>query len=236
MKSRNLVITFVLALSTFAITCDNSANYEKAPKVNLSTNIDSVSFALGYQNAFFLASEGVEGLNYEQYLSGFINGMDGNESLDNFQRNQIINEFRISIQQAQFDKNTAKGEEFLAANRNKAGVRQTDSGLQIRVIEEGSGKSPKEDDEVEVHYEGTLISGEVFDSSYQRGETAIFPLNRVIPGWTEGVQLMKEGGTYELVVPGNLAYGPNAPGGLIGPNETLIFKVELIKVQPNATE
>lgn len=230
MKSRNLAIIFTLLLTAFVISCDSSGNYDKAPKIKLDTNIDSVSFALGYQNAQFLAMEGANDLNYEQYLSGFINGMNGNETLDDMQRGQIINDYRIALQQVQVDENTAIGEAFLAENREKEGVTETESGLQIKVIEEGTGKSPNEEDEVEVHYEGTLIDGQVFDSSYQRGEPAVFPLNRVIPGWTEGVQLMKEGGTYELYVPGDLAYGPNSPGSPIGPNETLIFKVELLKV------
>ena len=125
-----------------------------------------------------------------------------------------------------------KGEAFLKENAKKEGVKTTASGLQYKVIKEGEGKSPKATDTVKVNYEGKLIDGKIFDSSYKRGEPIEFPLNGVIPGWTEGVQLMKEGATYEFVIPSKLAYGERgAPGGTIPPNATLIFKVELIQVK-----
>lgn len=124
-----------------------------------------------------------------------------------------------------------KGQEFLKENAKQEGVKTTASGLQYKVLREGSGKQPSATDTVEVNYEGKLINGTVFDSSYKRGQSISFPLNQVIPGWTEGVQLMKEGAKYQFYIPSNLAYGPRGAGGLIGPNETLIFDVELIKVQ-----
>jgi FKBP-type peptidyl-prolyl cis-trans isomerase FkpA len=125
----------------------------------------------------------------------------------------------------------AKGEAFLKENGAKDGVVTTASGLQYKVITEGAGKSPKATDTVEVHYEGTLINGNVFDSSYRRKESIEFPLNRVIAGWTEGVQLMKEGAKYRFFIPSKLAYGTRGAGRDIGPNEALIFDVELIKVK-----
>jgi FKBP-type peptidyl-prolyl cis-trans isomerase len=125
-----------------------------------------------------------------------------------------------------------KGVQFLAENATKKGVKVTPSGLQYEVITEGTGKSPKATDTVQVHYKGTLLDGTEFDSSYKRGQPATFPLNRVIPGWTEGVQLMKEGSKYKFFIPSKLAYGASGtPGGPIGPNEALIFEVELLKVQ-----
>jgi len=125
-----------------------------------------------------------------------------------------------------------KGQAFLQENAKKEGVKTTASGLQYKVLTEGKGKSPKASDTVTVNYRGTLLDGTEFDSSYKRGEPISFPLNRVIPGWTEGVQLMKEGAKYQFYIPANLAYGKNGtPGGPIGPDETLIFDVELIKVQ-----
>jgi FKBP-type peptidyl-prolyl cis-trans isomerase FkpA len=125
-----------------------------------------------------------------------------------------------------------KGVQFLAENATKEGVKVTPSGLQYKVITEGTGKSPKATDTVQVHYRGTLLDGTEFDSSYKRGQPATFPLNRVIAGWTEGVQLMKEGGKYQFFIPSKLAYGSSGtPGGPIGPNEALIFEVELLKVQ-----
>jgi len=129
------------------------------------------------------------------------------------------------------EKNQKEGAAFLAANAKKAGVKSTPSGLQYLVIKEGAGKKPTAADAVTVHYRGTLINGSEFDSSYKRNQPATFPLNQVIKGWTEGVQLMKEGGKYRFFIPSELAYGSRGAGGLIGPNATLIFEVELISVQ-----
>lgn len=124
-----------------------------------------------------------------------------------------------------------KGKAFLAENAGKPGVQQTASGLQYKILKEGTGKSPKATDTVLVHYRGTLLDGREFDSSYKRNEPISFPLNRVIPGWTEGLQLAKEGGKIELYIPSELAYGSRGAGGAIGPDETLIFEVELLEVK-----
>lgn len=125
----------------------------------------------------------------------------------------------------------ALGEKFLQENATKEGVVTTASGLQYKVLTEGTGKSPKATDTVLVHYAGTLINGTEFDSSYRRKEPIEFPLNRVIAGWTEGVQLMKEGAKFRFFIPSKLAYGTRGAGRDIGPNETLIFEVELLKVR-----
>lgn len=124
-----------------------------------------------------------------------------------------------------------KGRQFLDENAKKDGVKSTPSGLQHEVLTPGTGKSPKASDVVLVHYRGTLIDGTEFDSSYKRGEPIEFPLNQVIRGWTEGVQLMTEGAKFRFVIPSDLAYGPRGAGGVIGPDETLIFEVELLKVR-----
>jgi len=124
-----------------------------------------------------------------------------------------------------------KGKAFLAENGKKPGVKTTASGLEYEVITEGKGKSPKATDTVKVNYRGTLIDGTEFDSSYKHGQPIEFPLNQVIPGWTEGVQLMKEGAKYRFYIPSNLAYGSRGAGGVIGPDETLIFDIELLKVE-----
>lgn len=132
---------------------------------------------------------------------------------------------------AAFEKNKAAGEKFLAANKSKAGVKSTASGLQYQVIKEGSGPTPKVNSQVKVHYRGTLIDGTTeFDSSYARNEPATFALNQVIAGWTEGLQLMKAGSKYKLYIPSALAYGENGQGPVIGPNATLVFEVELLEV------
>jgi FKBP-type peptidyl-prolyl cis-trans isomerase len=129
------------------------------------------------------------------------------------------------------EENKVAGEKFLAENAKKPNIKTTASGLQYEVITPGSGKTnPKATDTVTVHYKGTSIDGKEFDSSYSRGTPTSFPLNGVIPGWTEGVQLMTEGAKYKFYIPSNLAYGENGAGRSIGPNETLIFDVELIKI------
>lgn len=129
------------------------------------------------------------------------------------------------------EENKVAGEKFLAENAKKPTVKTTTSGLQYEVITAGTGKvKPNASDSVTVHYKGTTIDGKEFDSSYSRGEPTSFPLNAVIPGWTEGVQLMTEGAKYKFFIPSNLAYGENGAGGAIGPNEALIFDVELIKI------
>ncbi len=129
------------------------------------------------------------------------------------------------------EENRAASEAFLKENGSKDNIVTTKSGLQYEVLSQGGGKSPVATDNVTVHYKGTTIDGSVFDSSYDRGSPATFPLNRVISGWTEGLQLMKEGAKYRFFIPSNLAYGERGAGRLIGPNAALIFEVELIKVQ-----
>ncbi len=129
------------------------------------------------------------------------------------------------------DENKAAGEKFLAENAKKPNIKTTASGLQYEVLTPGKGKAnPLATDTVTVHYKGTSIDGKEFDSSYSRGEPTSFPLNAVIPGWTEGVQMMTEGAKYKFFIPSNLAYGENGAGGAIGSNEALIFDVELIKI------
>ncbi len=132
--------------------------------------------------------------------------------------------------------NVTEGESFLAGNADKAGVMVTDSGLQYEVITAGDGDKPSATDRVTVHYRGTLLNGQEFDSSYSRGQPATFALNQVIPGWTEGVQLMSVGSTYKFFVPSALAYAERGAGQLIGPNATLIFDVELISIDSQGTE
>ena len=132
------------------------------------------------------------------------------------------------------EKNLKAGELFLAENGKKEGVKTTASGLQYKVVKSGSGKTPAVTDTVKVHYHGTLIDGTVFDSSVDRGEPVTFPVNGVIPGWTEALQLMKEGDKWQLVIPSKLAYGENGAGGKIGPNAVLQFDVELLGIEGDA--
>ena len=182
--------------------------------------------------------EAVKDLNLDTFEKGFRDGYEGNDSaLTQEQMQEVLMTYQKE-QEEQFAKdmqtkateNKTAGTAFLAENAKKEGVKQTDSGLQYKVLKEGTGKSPKATDVVEVNYEGKLIDGTVFDSSYERGEPIEFPLNQVIAGWTEGLQLMKEGGKYEFYIPSDIAYGEAGNAG-IEPNSTLIFTVELLKVK-----
>lgn len=132
------------------------------------------------------------------------------------------------------EKNKKEGEAFLAENKKKEGVKTLPSGLQYKVLKTGEGKPPKATDTVKTHYRGTLIDGTEFDSSYRRNEPAVFPVNGVIPGWTEALQLMPVGSKWQLFVPSALAYGENGAGNVIGPNATLLFEVELLGIEPKA--
>ena len=151
---------------------------------------------------------------------------------------QVMQEFFQQLQEANaarqrelMETNRLAGEAFLAENRTKAGVVETPSGLQYEVLTEGTGLSPSATNQVTVHYEGRLLDGKVFDSSYERGEPSVFHVNRVIAGWTEGVQLMKVGSKFRFFIPPNLGYGENGSGQDIGPNATLIFEVELLGIE-----
>lgn len=145
---------------------------------------------------------------------------------------QEIQETMVAFQKELMEKHKKQGENFLAENKKKEGVKTLPSGLQYKVIKAGTGKKPKLDDTVAVHYRGTLIDGTEFDSSYRRGQPATFQVSGVIPGWTEALQLMEQGAKWQLFIPSNLAYGERGtPGGQIGPNATLIFEVELISIQ-----
>jgi FKBP-type peptidyl-prolyl cis-trans isomerase len=154
------------------------------------------------------------------------------------EREKVKADITRKLQQKQMEERQSKaktakdaGEKFLAENAKKSGVKTTASGLQYEIVQEGSGANPKATDRVTVHYKGTLIDGTEFDSSYSRGQPVTFPLGNVIPGWTEGLQLIKTGGKAKLYIPSNLAYGERGAGAKIGPNETLIFEVELISIE-----
>lgn len=237
----NTLFAGLLTCTVFLFTGCESGSVSNSP--SLSSNIDSVSYSLGYQFASMsLKRQGMDDIDAAKFASGLKTALGEDSSMLSDQEMQrVIQTYQMEAQrratkkrQEEAQKNKEKGEKFLAENKNREGVHVTDSGLQYKVLEEGEGASPDSTDEVRVHYEGTLLDGETFDSSYERGEPVEFPLNQVITGWTEGVQLMKEGGKYKFWIPGELAYGNNTqPGSPIGPNETLIFEVELLKVNPS---
>jgi len=150
--------------------------------------------------------------------------------------NEEIQETMVAFQKEMMEKQKQRGEVFLSENKKKEGVKTLPSGLQYKVIKAGTGKKPKLNNTVTINYRGTLVDGTEFDSSYRHGQPATFPVSGVIPGWTEALQLMEEGAKWQLFTPPNLAYGERGAGGLIGPNATLIFEVELISVQENKQE
>ena len=193
--------------------------------------MDKLSYAWGIAMASQLKGMGVENLNLEDYCAGVKAVFEGTElAVKPEEAQQLINEYLTSLHEKATKLAREAGEKFLAENGKKEGVHTTASGLQYVVEKEGTGKQPKATDEVTVHYTGRLLDGKVFDSSVSRGEPATFPLNRVIPGWTEGLQLMKEGAKYVFFIPSELAYGEHGAGRDIPPHSTLIFEVELIKV------
>ena len=244
-KITSLFSVLIVATALLFTGC-NSNSGSVSTDVSLDTNIDSVSYSLGYQIASMsLKRQGMTDIDAGKFASGLKTALSENDSskLSTSEMQQVVQSYQMQAQQKAQEKrqqeaqsNKKKGEEFLAENKNNEGVQVTDSGLQYKVIEEGSGVSPDSSDKVRVHYKGTLLDGETFDSSYDRGEPVEFPLNQVISGWTEGVQLMEEGAKYKFWIPGKLGYGSNPrPGGPIGPNETLIFEVELLKVNPTGS-
>ena len=193
--------------------------------------MDKLSYSWGIAMASQLKGMGVDNLNLEDYCKAVKTVFDGGElEVTPEEAQKLINEYLTDLQEKALRLNREAGEKFLAENGKKEGVHTTASGLQYVIEKEGTGKSPSATDNVTVHYTGRLLDGRVFDSSVSRGEPATFPLNRVIPGWTEGLQLMKEGAKYVFFIPSDLAYGAQGAGRDIPPHSTLIFEVELIKV------
>lgn len=201
--------------------------------------MDKLSYALGHNIAHQLIGMGLQkSLNIDDYAAAIRDVLEGRQPMmSHTEANAVLEHFFNELEERQQAEaaergKTAKadGEAFLKANATKAGVVTTASGLQYEVVKEGTGRQPKASDTVRCHYEGTLIDGTVFDSSYRRNQPAEFGLRQVIAGWTEGVQLMKEGAVYKFYIPYNLAYGERGAGADIPPYAALIFTVELIKV------
>ena len=200
--------------------------------------MDKVSYALGIGIGRQLSQMGAADLNIDDFAQAIKDVIAGDLKLGDAEAQQIVQEFFAKQEEKQKAEAAEKGkaakqdgEKFLAENGKKEGVITTASGLQYQVLREGNGQSPKATDTVECHYEGTLIDGTKFDSSYDRGQTATLPLNQVIAGWTEGLQLMKEGGKYRFFIPYELGYGERGAGASIPPFSTLVFDVELVSVK-----
>ena len=194
--------------------------------------MDKVSYALGLSLGQNMASSGVKTIEYDDLVAGMKAIMNKEKPAISFDEAQeVLNTFFAELEAQVAGKAKEEGEAFLAANAKREGVIVTASGLQYEVLTAAEGKKPKATDKVKVHYEGTLIDGTVFDSSYRRGEAISFGLNQVIKGWTEGVQLMSVGAKYKFFIPYNLAYGERGAGAQIPPYAALIFTVELLGIE-----
>ena len=219
-----IFVTFSLVLPLFG--------QEKS--LQLKDQKDKVSYSLGLNIGFNLGRQNIS-INPDVLTAGIKDAIAGKPQLTTDQVKETMAAFEKDMTEKQKvagEKNAAEGTKFLEENKKKEGVKTTASGLQYKSIKEGTGAQPKGNDTVTVNYRGTLINGTEFDSSYKRGQPATLPLNGVIKGWTEGLQLMKAGSKYQLFVPPNLAYGDRAVGPDISANSTLIFDVELIGVKP----
>jgi len=194
--------------------------------------MDKISYALGLSMGQNLMGSGVEKLNYQDLAAGIEDVLTHQQPKISYQEaQQVLNTFFQELETKVAGAAKADGEKFLAENAKREGVKVTASGLQYEVLEPSLGQKPKATDTVRVHYEGTLIDGTVFDSSYKRGESISFPLNGVIKGWTEGLQLMSIGSKYKFFIPYQLAYGERGAGASIPPYAALIFTVELLGIE-----
>lgn len=240
------ILQLLVIILVFGACTPKTAPVVQAPpppppaKKMLKTFADTVAYVQGSYIANQVTnSEAPEGfeLALEYVQLGMKEQGDGEARFDEAQQREILTKYQKQVQEAMAKQKEAEeianrkaGDDFLKANALKEGVMTTASGLQYKVEREGTGASPTASDQVEVHYEGRLIDGTVFDSSYKRGETTSFGVGQVISGWTEGLQLMKEGAKYQFYIPAKLAYGDRGAGAKIGPGAVLIFDVELFKV------
>lgn len=224
MKLKKIII-LPLLLGAFVMAEANAAK--------LDTDQQKLSYIFGIQVGQNMQKEGVT-LDMDAFAAGVADMLAGNQpQLDQQTAQKIISDYQAKKAQemaALMNKKQAEAKAFMEENAKNPGVVTTASGLQYEILKEGDGATPTENDKVIANYKGTLVDGTVFDSSYDRGEPATFPVKGVIQGWQEALKMMKEGAKWRIVVPANLAYGPRGAGDLIGPNETLVFEIELIAI------
>lgn len=229
----------VLAMATLFMvslaSCDQKGGINS--NVNLSSATDSASYALGvsYGSGLQQSLHTFPGgtANVDAIIDGFVKGIKADSSglkMNAEEAQAYLNQYVMGAQMKDAQAEQTKGESFLAENKAKSGIITTESGLQYKVIKEGDGPRPVAEDQVKVHYTGRLLDGTVFDSSVDRGEPATFGVTQVIPGWTEGLQIMPVGSKYTFWIPSDLAYGERGAGQLIRPNSTLEFEVELLEI------
>ncbi|WP_234572373.1 FKBP-type peptidyl-prolyl cis-trans isomerase [Rhodohalobacter sp. 614A] len=239
---KHLLLTAAVVF-TATILFSGCNSYDQKASADLSSKTDSLSYSFGYLQGSSLSNEGITDIDMQNYVAGLQAGLDTSDTsiINNMAMQTLIQTYlqememrRIQQQEEDAAEHIERGQAFLEENAQNPDVFETESGLQYRVLEEGDGESPVATDVVRVHYEGRLLSDEVFDSSYERGQPATFPLNRVIEGWTEGLQLMQEGAKYQFFIPSDLAYRNSPPqGSPIPPGAVLIFDVELLEVNPD---
>jgi FKBP-type peptidyl-prolyl cis-trans isomerase FklB len=224
-----IAISFLLAV----IGCSQTASDTNLP---ISSNVDSVSYSIGQDIGKNFKKQDIE-IDPKIMMQGIVDAMADTSMLTDAEIQKVMMNFQVAMREKQqnkmkeaSEKNKAEAEAFFAENKNKEGVITLDSGLQYKVLKSGNGKSPKLSSSVEAHYAGRLIDGTEFDSSYKRGKPQAFKVTGVIKGWTEILQLMKEGDKWEVYIPSDLAYGERGSGPTIGPNAALIFEMELISV------
>lgn len=230
--------SFLMGMSAVALTMG-----AQVFGADFKNDKEKVSYVIGHQIGSDMQRSGAD-IDTDAMMKGVKDALAGTASKISPEDSQkVMNDFRTAMRTKMEDKrkkegeaNAKEGKEFLAKNAKEKGVKVTPSGLQYLVVTEGKGTPPKATDTVKVHYKGTLLNGKEFDSSFKRNEPATFPVNGVIKGWTEALQLMKPGSKYKLWIPSDLAYGDRGAGAEIGANSTLTFEVELIEIVPPAKE
>jgi FKBP-type peptidyl-prolyl cis-trans isomerase len=217
-------------IATLIIAAAGTNMNLQAADLKLETDQDKLSYSLGMMIGGGILKS-YDNLDYNVMFEAIKTQHGGQETLLKQQEaSKILSDYHTENMKQRSAKAQSAGDKYLAENAKREGVTVTESGLQYEVMKAGDGSKPKATDTVSVHYVGTLLDGTEFDSSVKRGQPATFPLNRVIPGWTEGVQLMNKGSKYRFVIPSDLAYGTRGAGSNIGPDETLIFEVELLDI------
>lgn len=240
-QKMNIKLTCFALMAVLLSACTNEATGQKERNIPLVTTLDSVSYGIGadvgHNLQMNLQRSGLDSLNKDAMFAGMRDAMDSIERIHSDQVQAIVQAYMMGAQKKMMAKQLAadsvtleKGQQFLAENGKKPGVTTTASGLQYEVLQMGEGAKPTLTDTVRVHYKGTLLNGKQFDSSYDRGVPAEFPVGGVIPGWTEALQLMPVGSRWKLYIPSDLAYGPRGAGEDIPGNSTLVFEVELLEI------